>query len=388
MGKLKKRLKSKIINAFILVLIIALGITIGYFGSEKLNFKRIFVKTDYKVVNTKKEYKASIIMAGDALIHASVYAAAYSNNKYDFKQMFENIKPIIKKYDLAYYNQETVLGGASLGLSTYPQFNSPQEVGEALVDAGFNLVSLANNHTLDNLYIKGTKPLENSNLFWSKQKDVYSTGAFLSVEEREKEKIKEVNGISYAFLSYTTSTNGIPIPSGKDYLVNVYSESKAKKDIEKYRDKVDVIIVSMHWGEEYVSNPVESQKTIAKFLADQGVNIIIGTHPHVIQPITYIGDTLVVYSLGNLISSQIGIERLTGLLASATIKKVVYKGVTTITIEEPMGELIFTDKKNKFKLYPYSKLNNDILYGYKSYYETYSKIVTSMDTRVKMVGLD
>lgn len=336
MRKVKKKLKSGLLNIFILILTISLGITIGYLGSEKINFKKIFVKTDYSVVDTKKEYKASIIMAGDALIHASVYAAAYSNGVYDFKPMFEHIKPIIKKYDLAYYNQETVLGGTSLGLSTYPQFNSPQEVGEALVDAGFNLVSLANNHTLDNLYIKGTKPLENSHEFWSKQKDVYSTGAFLSAEEREKEIIKEVNGISYAFLSYTTSTNGIPIPSGKDYLVNVYSEEKAKKDILKYRDKVDVIIVAMHWGEEYVTNPVASQKNIAKFLADQGVNIVIGTHPHVIQPITYIGDTLVVYSLGNLISSQIGIERLTGLLASATIKKVVYKGVTTITIEEPM----------------------------------------------------
>ena len=182
-------------------------------------------------------------------------------------------------------------------------------------------------------------------------------------------------------------TNGLQVPSGKDYVVDVYNETKVKQDIERYKGKVDCIMVAMHWGNEYEHYPNYVQKNVAKYLASLGVNIIIGCHPHVVQPIDFIGDTLVIYSLGNFVSSQIGIERLTGLMATATLKKEVYHGKTKITFEDVTGDLLWTNKANKYVVYPYSKLNNSILSGYQNYYTKYGKIVTAYNKNVKMRGI-
>ena len=355
----------------------------GFYIQRKQNYVNEYVNVVYKTVNTEVVNKASIVMVGDALMHMTVNNSYKTSNGYDFTNMFKYVGPIIGEYDLKYYNQETVLGGTSLGLSGYPQFNSPQEVGDAFVGAGFNLVSLATNHSMDNYYRTGGKTIKNSTEYWKKHEDkVIAAGMYNSQEDRDKEIIKEINGIKYAFLSYTEQTNGISVPSGKSYLVNVYNKDLVKKDVEKYRDKVDVIIVAMHWGEEYTHTPTNGEKEKAKYLASLGVNLIIGCHPHVIQPMTYIDDTLVVYSLGNFISNQEGIVRLTGLMASANIVKRTYHGKTTVKLEDPTAEFIFTRKSERHMVYPYSKLTNNILSGYKSYYDKYKKIMTSMSDKV------
>ena len=327
------------------------------------------------------EYSARIFMVGDALIHSSIYQdAKQSDGSYDFISMLEYIKPIALKYDLKYYNQEPILGGASLGYSNYPRFNSPQEVGDAFIDAGFNLVSLATNHTMD----KGEVGVINSVNYWKSKENVVFSGQWTSSEERETVEIHEINGIKYAFFSYTTWTNGLNTPSGKEYLNNVYSDEKAKTDIEKVKDKVDVIIVAMHWGNEYSHGVSDSQTNIANYLSSLGVNLIIGAHPHVVEPVEYINDgkTFVIYSLGNFISDQVGIERLTGLMMEVTIKKVIdIDDSVTVSIENPKAELIYTKSNNSrerdFKVYPYSQLNNNLLPNYMGYYEKYKGIVSS-----------
>ena len=327
------------------------------------------------------EYSARIFMVGDALIHSSIYQAAkQSDGSYDFRSMLEYIKPIALKYDLKYYNQETILGGASLGYSNYPRFNSPQEVGDAFIDAGFNLVSLATNHTMD----KGEVGVINSVNYWKSKENVVFSGQWTSSEERETAEIHEINGIKYAFFSYTTWTNGLNTPSGKEYLNNVYSDEKAKADIEKVKDKVDVIIVAMHWGNEYSHGVSASQTNIANYLSSLGVNLIIGAHPHVVEPVEYINDgkTFVIYSLGNFISDQVGIERLTGLMMEVTMKKVIdIDDSVTVSIENPKAELIYTKSNNSrerdFKVYLYSQLNNNLLPNYMGYYEKYKGIVSS-----------
>ena len=154
--------------------------------------------------------KASLLMVGDALIHSTLYQDAKTNDGYDFKPMLERIKPIASKYDLEYYNQETILGGEELGLSNYPRFNSPYEVGDAFIDAGFNLVSIATNHTMD----KGEQGVLNSLAYWNKQKNILTAGSYSSFEDRDRKAIKEINGIKYAFFSYTTWTNGLSTPTG------------------------------------------------------------------------------------------------------------------------------------------------------------------------------
>ncbi len=157
------------------------------------------------------EKEISMVMVGDALIHQSIYQDAYKNGKYDFTKMLSRVKPIISKYDLAYYNQETILGGAKLGVSTYPRFNSPYEVGDAFRDAGFNVVSLANNHTLD----RGKQAIINSTNYWKKYPKVLVAGSYGSQSDRDKVQIFEKNGITYTMLSYTTDTNGLRIPNGE-----------------------------------------------------------------------------------------------------------------------------------------------------------------------------
>lgn len=329
-----------------------------------------------------KENRLSLVMVGDGLIHGSVYDDAKTIDGYDFTSMLSEMKPIISSYDLAFYNQESILGGVELGLSTYPRFNSPYEVGDAFLDAGFNLVSLANNHTLD----RGEQAILNSTNYW-KTKDAYVAGSYSSEEDRNHLLIKEENGIKYALLSYTCWTNGLSIPGGKTYLLNRYDKEVVKKDIESVRNEVDLLMVSMHFGDEYSFSPSYEQRKIANYLASLGVDIIIGHHPHVVQPIEFIDDTLVIYSLGNFLSGQRGIEKLTGLMVSVDVVKDF--STSTISLENIKAELTYTytdeqkGYRGNFKVYPYTKLTEELLPNYKMYYNKYMEIVVHGDNRIE-----
>lgn len=382
--KRRKRIKLKK-NALIICLFLFLILCLCIFvlsGKDKAievpkeNIPNVEVKDDEK---SPKVYEVKMIMVGDALIHDRLYNTVRNEDgSYDFKPTIQYIKPIITKYDLKYYNQETILGGAELGYSSYPQFNSPNEVGDAFLDAGFNLVSLATNHTMD----KGERGVLNSVNYWKSKKNVVYSGQWSSWDERNEVHVYDINGISYAFFSYTTWTNGLETPNGKEYLNNVYSDEKAANDISKIRDLVDVVIVAMHWGTEYSLDVSSSQEYIANYLAGLGVDLIIGSHPHVVEPVEYInnGKTFVIYSLGNFLSAQYGIDRLTGLMVEVTIKKVVdVDGKITVSIESPKAELTYTQTNDytKYRVYPYSKLNSTILPDYMNYYEYYKGIVSS-----------
>lgn len=381
-----KRKKKQVLVLVLLILIFFFAAFLCFKTKQKPKLVEPAKPSQEEKKDIKKEMSASLFMVGDALIHSSIYMdAKTTDGSFNFKPILEKIKPIASKYDLKYYNQETVLGGVELGLSNYPRFNSPYEVGDAFTDAGFNLVSLATNHTMD----KGEQGVLNSLSYWSKQSSVLTAGSYASFEDRDKKVVKEINRIKYAFFSYTTWTNGLETPTGKEYLNNVYSEELAKNDIERVKDEVDVIIVAMHWGTEYSKGISDSQLEIANYLSNLGVDIIIGSHPHVVEPIEFIGKTMVIYSLGNFISDQIGVERLTGLMVSVNIHKKVEKDNTTISLENPEAELIYTysaayPRKRNFLVYPYSELNDDILPGYKEYYNTYKNVVLSKTDKVKM----
>ena len=192
-SKKKRKLRRNIRNFFILLIGVTLASYAGWYLQRSEGLKSIQVKVDYKTVDTRKVSEASMLMVGDALIHSTVYQTAnrYANYKgYDFKPMLKYIKEISKDYDLAYYNQETILGGTELGLSNYPLFNSPYEVGDAFIDAGFNLTSLATNHTLD----KGEKGILNSRKYWDSKADkIMAAGSYDSFEDRDEVIIKELN---------------------------------------------------------------------------------------------------------------------------------------------------------------------------------------------------
>lgn len=377
--------KSKI---FVILILTILGISciaggIYFKDYSKTPIKKIYDDIPYPVV---KENKLSLIMVGDALIHGAVYADAKTGaNKYNFLPMFTEVRDVFKGYDLAFYNQETVLGGSEIGISTYPRFNSPYEVGDAFLDMGFNLVSLATNHTLD----RGFKAIENSRKYWNTKKDsVIAAGSYANQEEKDEVIVKEKNGIKYGFLAYTTLTNGLVRDKGKEYSLNVFDKELVKKDVEKLKEKADLIIVSMHWGVEYSHSVSAEQKEIAKYLSDLGVNVVIGTHPHVVEPVEFIGNTLVVYSLGNFISAQIGVEKLTGLVVDVNISKTTIDDKVYINVEEPRADLVYTCKAKQcghFKVYPYNKLNNKILANKDTLFNKYMGIVRNLDKNIKTI---
>ena len=408
--KRKRKLKSK--YKIILLIIIALLLIIpGYKIYNKLNTQNNKTLPNVEKKQKKKEehYEATLIAVGDNLIHSSIYNDANrlaGGSGYDFKPMITSIKEIVSKYDIAYYNQETILGGTELGLSNYPAFNSPYEAGDAMIDAGFNLVSLATNHTMDS----GAKAVENSCKYWNSKENVLAVGSYCSEEDRNKIDIREVNNIKYTMLNYTYGTNGMP--RVKDYYVNVwptdvdkinnpetdtkYQEYKeiVKEDIERVKDKVDFLIVAMHWGVEYTHTPTEYEKDMAEYLSSLGVNLIIGTHPHVIQPVAWLGDTLVIYSLGNFLSAQYqnqgtcsNYKCTTELMTNLTIEKDINDKETTIKITNVENELIYNYyNQSTWKDYHVIPFSNEeiktYLPNYKNVYETYKKVVQSIDNNM------
>ena len=383
---MKQRKRNILIIISLAILLICIP-GFFYLGNKEIEHPTSDLETPQEQApqeNPKKEFDVSLVMVGDALYHSGVYNdGLQSDGTYNYDSQLADVAPIIKNYDLAYYNQETILGGTELGLSNYPRFNSPQEVGDAFLKAGFNLVSLATNHTMD----RGEKAILNSVNYWREKENVLTAGSYDSFEDRARSHIGEKNGITYAFLSYTYGTNGIPVPEGKEYLVNLFDKETVKKDIEEVRDKVDIVMVAMHWGVEYTHTPTKEQRDQAQFLADLGVDIIIGSHPHVIEPIEHIGKTVVIYSLGNFISGQDGLMKRIGLLASLDIHKVVENDTTTISFDNVRGDLLYTYHNGgyrKFRVIPFYKLTNDILPNYKSIQEEYEAILNKNDDTIKV----
>lgn len=417
MKKRRKKRKLKVVPVMITLLLLITIVGVAIYGPKYLkgkDNKPVIPKPTIPVKKDPVVTTANMVMVGDALIHSSVYndAARLAGWKgYDFKPQITLIKEKVQDYDIAYYNQETILGGSSLGLSDYPTFNSPQEIGDAMLDAGFNLVSLATNHTVD----RGKNAVLKSREYWNSKENVQAVGSYSSDEEKKEieSRILEVNGIKYAMLNYTYGTNGMPVADS--YLVNVwptdidninnpdrdskyqaYKETVAK-DIENLRDKVDVLMVAMHWGVEYTHTPTSYERDMAKFLADHHVDIIIGAHPHVIQPVEYIGDTLVIYSLGNFISAQYQNQGtctyykcMVGLMTSITITKTDDNGDISIKVDNVNNDLIYTYYTGwrYFKVIPFSNPEiKNYLPGYEGVYNTYAKIMASNDERIKTVPL-
>lgn len=317
----------------------------------------------------------TLIMGGDALTHESVYLDNKTDMGYDFTYVFRNIKDIVKECDLAYYNQETVLGGSDYLISGYPVFNTPQEVGDALIGAGFNMASLASNHLLDNYATYGNK-LIISQLNYFKNKDIVTAGSYLSQEERDNPKTYEIDGLTYGFLSYTEFSNCAGPKADEKYLINFIDKDLIKQDVEKIRDKVDLLIVAMHWGDENTNEVNAYQKEYAQFLADLDVDIVIGCHSHILEPIEWIDDTLVIYSLGNLYSNQyFNIDNLSSALVSIDIVKNIKDDEVTITLENLRADLIFTVLKDKHSIYLYRDLTDNELINHEEYFNKYKDVL-------------
>lgn len=273
-----------------------------------------------EVVNSK----VTLIAVGDNLIHNTLITAGeQEDGSLDYTSLYANIKPDIEKADIAVIDQETILGGDSFEYTGYPLFNSPWEIGDAAIDAGFDIFNCATNHTMDMGWAGIEKELE----YFSDKENVVALG--INADEREYNTITyyEKNSITFALLNYTFGTNGISLPEDKPWCVNLLDEEKVTADIKEAREHADVVIVFPHWGTENSHEVSDYQREYTQLFSDLGVDIVIGCHPHVLQPVEWVTNEttgkkmIVYYSLGNFISHQIELDQLCGGMAQLTIEK-------------------------------------------------------------------
>jgi hypothetical protein len=334
---------------------------------------------------------ASLFMVGDALLHAGIENNAINNDGTCTFTLLDRVGALARPYDLRYYNQETILGGDALGARGYPCFNGLTAWGDYMLSLGFNMTSLANNHALD----QGASGIEHSVSYWNSHPEMITSGTFLSQEEYDAIPVHEINGITFAFLSYTYGTNGIKPPKGQEYLVACYDGrvDELLQKVKKAREKADVVIVAIHWGQEYQTEPDTSQITLAHQLSDSGADIIIGTHPHCIQPVEWINDrTICFYSLGNIVALQYDLSRIE-MMAGLTIQKTTQPdGSSEVCLKDIHADLLYfyytEGTMTDHDVIPFSQIDESHLPDYKAVYEEYKPIITKMTDVVTVGGFE
>lgn len=377
---MRRQRRSKIPFIFLLSLIIMI------FGSLYL-FKGFFKKDtgtndnndndNNNIVENVKERSITFTLAGNVLLNAEMWYDTASDGQYNFEYVFEDINNIMKKSNVNFYTQQGILGGKGLGLTSYTNFNTPYDTATELTKVGFNTISLASYHAND----RGVQGITNAINFLNENKISYS-GISLNEEDRLKNSIIEKNGIKVALLGYTT---GLTIATNNTYSVSIYSEEQVKKDYDSIKDQVDIIMVAIDYSNNRSLEVTEQEKTIANYLANLGVDIVIGNTGYSVQPIEKINNTLVFYSLGNMLSGH-----------SLTDNKISAIVDFKYTIKEKGGNieknyddinvlLTYAYSLNgvNYKVVPFTKIQTE-LNDYKIYYEKYNKLLTENNKNVKL----
>ena len=321
MGRRSKKTRFKPRFFVFLAILIVLVVALIYFGiyknnniSNNLNNQSAqsadsSIKAPAEA--TVEDITIKMTVIGDIMCHNTQYTDAYnsSSKKYDFSYVFDDVKDKLSQADITVGNLETTFAGSKIGYSSYPTFNTPEALGKALKDVGLDVLSTANNHCMDKGYtgiVNTIKELD--------ELKIDHMGTYDSEESSNNILVKDVKGIKIAFLAYTYGTNGIAVPKDKSYAVNLIDKDKIKKDLQAAKDlDVDLISVSMHWGTEYKQNPTDEQEELADFLFENGADIILGSHPHVLEKMEKrtieledgtTKDGFIIYSLGNFMSGQ------------------------------------------------------------------------------------
>ena len=351
----KKGNKKLLLILFIILLIFIIFIFNKYNKNANTNTENNSTETTLSNKNTKQDTAEPITFTltslGDTLCHNTQYWDAYNSktDEYDFSYVYEDIKNYTSSSDITIGSLETTFAGKEKGYSNYPTFNTPDSLATALKDIGVDVVSLAGNHALDYGYSGLCRTI-----------DVFDNiglshlGTYKTAEEQEKILIKDVKGVKIAFINYTYGTNGIPLPSGKDFCVNLIDKDFIKKQINQAKEQnVDMIVACMHWGTEYRTTANSEQKDLANFLFENGVDVILGNHPHVLEPMEKktitlqdgtTKDVFVVYALGNFTADQRDeITRDSAIL--------------NLTITKNSNGKISIDKVNYIPIYMYKNTN-------------------------------
>ena len=334
---------------------------------------------------------------GDIMCHNTQYNDAYNKDTgaYDFSYVFDDISLYTKTADICVGNLETTFAGEDVGYSSYPTFNTPDSLAYELKDIGVDVFSTAGNHALDKGFNGLSRTIDVLN-----DADIAHTGTYKTEEEQNTILTKYVKGIKIAFVNFTYGTNGIKIPSGKEFCVNLIDNDLITKQLDLAKSQnPDIIVACMHWGNEYKTTPNDTQKELSTFLFQNGVDIILGTHPHVLEPMEKQTVTLedgttkdgfVIYSLGNFISGQTAENTKTSIILDLTITKHT-DGKITIDKAEYKPIYMYTDKSLKTKKMKLLDINKNI-YNYENYIDStinktlYDILKNEQEKVTKIVG--
>lgn len=318
----------------VLVVVFAACVAVGFKFGNSFDFAVSVFNQTADIVTERKEGKVTenvsnvkLTFTGDIMCHSYQYEEAYdsSTGTYDFMHNFVDMKKYFDEADFVIGNLETVFAGEDVGISDYPCFNTPDSFADSMVYAGFDLVTTANNHCMDKKMAGALRTLEVLD-----EKGIDHVGTYASQEDRDTIYVKEINGIKIAFLSYTYGTNGISVP--ETWLVNLLDEDLIKSDIERAEAlDPDVIVVMPHMGNEYEEYVRDVFKDWAHMMLDAGADIVVASHPHILQPMETMeiteddGSTrtgFIMYSMGNFISSQTTPPRNASILLNIELEKV------------------------------------------------------------------
>lgn len=309
---------KKLFIVCILILAFTFGVFVGYYRFnttsnivEIANINNENQSEDIVEKIIPEDITINMTVAGDILCHNTNFWDAYvaELDDYDFSYSFEDIKKYFDNADVAIGVLETNFAGRDIGYTNYPLFNSPEHLATDLKELGIDILGTANNHCLDKGFSGMVSTLEELD-----KAGIDHMGTYATEEDSKEYLIKDVKGIKMAFLTYTYGTNGIPIPTGKEFSVNITDKEKILADLENVKkENVDVICVNMHWGDEYSLKPNSNQKDLADFLFENGVDLILGSHTHCLEPMEKrtitmedgtTKDGFIIYSLGNFMSGQ------------------------------------------------------------------------------------
>ena len=336
-----------------------------------------------------KPTSVDMLAVGDNLFHMGIVDSGRNEDgTYNYDHLYKHISDDITAADIAAVNQETVFAPEGSKPSGYPRFGAPNEGAQALVNAGFDIIQQASNHTND----RGEKGIRHTIELWKGFKNITVLGIHESEEDYHKITVVKKNNIKIAMLNYTYGLNGINLASDKGYLVDLLdNEEKVYEDIKKAKEIADCVIVYVHWGSEYTHKPTSYEREWAKRFANAGVTAVVGSHPHVIQPVEWVegkegNKTLVYYSLGNFVSRQIEAPRVLGGMAKFTLTK--DKDGTRITkasvVPVVMHYARYPDKT--FTVYRLDKYTQDLAqaHGIK-YFATHGKFTLE---KTKKLAID
>jgi len=296
------------------------------YGCSELSSRNSSLLTQKSDVNYDT---VSIAIVGDLMCHSQQFNLAKKDTGYDFNPTFAPVKKYLESADFTFGNLETVTAGSALNYTGYPMFNTPVQYLDALKEAGFDVLTTANNHSLDRGFTGIEKTISELD-----HRGILHTGTARSLTDRNSPLILSKNKTKLGVLAYTYGTNGIKIPDGKGFCVNLIDTLQIKNDIEKSKKSgADVVMVFVHWGNEYQRFASDSQKMLANYIHKNGALLVFGSHPHVLQPVNTTSDFVsgfTIFSMGNFVSAQRKQYTDCGIIVKMKLIKNLTTGVISI----------------------------------------------------------